>query len=41
MRWTRLGSHGVRGERGRQKRVVLIPRRWDQVCRRQPAGDGG
>ena len=26
---------------GRQRRVVPIPRRWDQVCRRYPASDGG
>jgi hypothetical protein len=27
-------------KRGRRNRVVLIPRRWDQV-RGKPAGDGG
>jgi hypothetical protein len=27
--------------RGRQRRVVLIPRRWDQALRHVPQGDGG
>jgi hypothetical protein len=26
---------------GRRRRVVLIPRRWDQALRRRFAGDGG
>jgi len=26
---------------GRQRRVVPIPRRWDQACRRWSAGNGG
>jgi hypothetical protein len=37
------GRSGATDERaccGRQKRVVLIPRRWDQVCRCS-ANDGG
>src|SRR5689334_21806793 len=32
---------GVRDRYGRQSRVVLIPRRWDQAGRRQSGGDGG
>src|SRR6201986_4809020 len=41
MRWTcryRLACDVVADE---QNRVVLISRRWDQVCRRSSADDGG
>jgi hypothetical protein len=30
-----------RGRRGRQSRVVLIPRRWDQVLRDSDVGANG
>jgi hypothetical protein len=33
MRWTRAAPQGVRPARVRSSRVVLIPRRWDQVAR--------
>ena len=36
-----LGSHDERRSRGRPSRVVPIPRRWDQACGDEPAGDGG
>jgi len=36
-----LVSPDERCERGRQRRVVLIPRRWDQVLRDVSRGDGG
>jgi len=36
-----LGAFDVRGQGGRQKRVVLIPRCWDQVLRDVSQRDGG
>src|SRR6266481_8659917 len=32
MRWTRRRRKTGAASRGRRSRVVLIPRRWDQVC---------
>ena len=41
MRWTRA-AHLTRALAcGRRSRVVLTPRRWRQVSRRYPRGDGG
>jgi len=40
MRWTRSVDPDEAHRRGRQRRVVPIPRRWDQVCG-DPADDGG
>src|SRR5215467_1078765 len=36
-----LIAPGGRDRYGRQSRVVLIPRRWDQAGRRRSGGDGG
>ena len=40
MRWTRRRADEC-AERGRRSRVVLTPRRWRQVSRDIPRGDGG
>src|ERR1700692_1740072 len=41
MRWTRGGALTRHCSRGRRSRVVLTPRRWCQVLRDCPRGDGG
>src|SRR3954452_15668705 len=39
MRWTRMAPLTNGAERGRRSRVVLMPRRWRQVLRKQSDGD--
>jgi hypothetical protein len=41
MRWTQFVSPDERHRCGRPNRVVLTPRRWRQVSRNFPRGDGG
>jgi hypothetical protein len=41
MRWTRMALLTRALSCGRRSRVVLTPRRWRQVSRRYPRGDGG
>ena len=41
MRWTRQLRIDESKQRGRRSRVVPTPRRWRQVSRKYPRGDGG